>query len=101
MLLMPIPRLRRFTRHAILRRYLHGLYGAGFGPEQVNAIVSLDCQEQADVRDPFGAWGLRVSFRNLCAAFSSWAMRHTPVIISDTPPPNPSIAQLWNMDPDC
>jgi hypothetical protein len=62
-------------------------------PKQINAIVS-ELLSLAECWDPFGSWDCD-QLRNLCAAFSAWAMRHTPVIISDTPPPNPSVAQLW------
>lgn len=63
-------------------------------PRQINAIVS-ELVAFAECMDPNGPWDC-ASLRNLCAAFTEWAwLNVVPLVVADTPPPNPKTNQLW------
>jgi hypothetical protein len=62
-------------------------------PRQVNAIVS-ELLSFAECLDPNGTWDCN-SLKNLCAAFTAWALLNAGVFIADTPPTATKPGQLW------
>jgi hypothetical protein len=64
-------------------------------PRQINAIVS-ELLSFAEYLDPDGPWNC-ASYTNMRSAFDVWVAGHIkiPVIISDTPPADPDLNQLW------
>src|SRR6188472_3717431 len=63
-------------------------------PRQINAIVS-ELLSFAECLDPTGTWNCD-SLKNLCAAFTAWAMLNiSGVIVSDTPPVGQKPNILW------
>lgn len=63
-------------------------------PRQINAIVS-ELVSLAECMDPDGTWDCN-SLQNLCVAFTAYVNAILPAVyIGDTPPPNPTVNQLW------
>lgn len=63
-------------------------------PRQINAIIS-ELISFAECLDPNGPWDC-AALNNICVAFTEWAwINVVPLVVADTPPPNPKTNQLW------